>query len=66
MNCQISAFKWSVFRTVYATELRATGFLQCQEIEVFYFVEFICVAVLGYEASKVKTRTAKEGRLRSI
>lgn len=66
MNYQISAFKWSVFRTVYVTELRATGFLEYQETEVLYFIQFSCVVALGYEVTKVKIRTAQEGKLRGI
>lgn len=51
VKCQISAFKLSVFRTVYTTELRAKGFLECQETEVLYFIQYIHTAAPGYEAS---------------
>lgn len=66
VNGQISAFKWSLFKTVYKKELRGSGFLECQEIEVVYFIELICATALGYETRKLKIRTAQEGKLRSI
>lgn len=62
VNSQISAFKWSIFKTVYKKELRGSGFLGCQEIEIPYFIKLICATALGYETRKPKIRThRKEG-----
>lgn len=47
-------------------ELRGSGFLERQEIEVVYFTELICATALGYETRKLKIRTAQEGKFRSI